>query len=153
MIPTEASTSPPGLHLNVPSGRPVPEGRIRRAFDRLFDRVRVEAGEFSVTFLEDGPIRRLNRDHLDHDWVPDVLSFSLHDEGEAPVADIYVGLDQAARQAREHGVPTEEELVRLALHGALHTLGFDHPHDPSARDGSELYRLQEALLADTGVDP
>ncbi len=140
-------TDPPALHLNVPSGRAVPEPRIRTAFVRLCARLGLEAGEFSVTFLGDASIRRMNREHLGHDWVPDVLSFALHDPDDPPVADIYVGLDQAARQAADHGVPVEEELARLALHGLLHTLGHDHPEDPAEREGSPMYRLQEEILS------
>lgn len=147
---------PEGLEvaLAVPSGRPVPEARIRRALARLFRRLGTREGEISVTFLADGPIRRLNRDHLDHDWVPDVLSFDLGGEsgglgarGAGLVADIYVGLDQAERQADELGVPTDEELVRLVLHGTLHVLGFDHPEEPGKREDSELWAIQEAIMA------
>lgn len=139
-------SSTPAVHLNVPSGRSIPEPRIRRALSHLFRRLEVRAGELSVTFLADGPIRELNREHLAHDWVPDVLSFRLHEPGEALIGDVYVGLEQAHRQAAEHGVAADEELVRLAVHGTLHTLGFDHPEDPDAREDSEHYRLQEEVL-------
>ncbi|TVP57337.1 MAG: rRNA maturation RNase YbeY [Gemmatimonadales bacterium] len=118
------------------------------AFARLFARLELAAGEFSVTVLDDAAIRRMNREHLDHDWVPDVLSFALHEPDRPTIADIYVGLDQAARQAAEHGVPLEEELARLALHGALHTLGHDHPDDPVEREDSPMYRLQEEILSE-----
>ncbi len=106
----------------------------------------VGEGEMSITFLGDEAIRELNRDYLDHDWIPDVLSFALHDEGEAPHGDIYVGFEQARRQARREGVSQEEELVRLVLHGLLHVLGHDHPEAPEERKDSRLYRLQEELV-------
>lgn len=100
----------------------------------------------SLIFLRDPPIRELNRSWLDHDWVPDVLTFPLHGEGEAPFGDIYVGIDQALRQAREAGVSFEEELVRLAVHGVLHLLGYDHPEEPDERESSPHFRIQEELV-------
>ncbi len=135
--------SPPGLVLSAPGGEPLPEGALRRALLRVLEGAGIREGELSVTFLADAPIRALNRDWLDHDWVPDVLAFEL----ESPLlGDIYVGYGQAERQAREHGIPLEEELVRLAVHGALHLVGHDHPDDPEGRAASEQYRLQEALV-------
>ena len=106
----------------------------------------VEDGELSLTFLPDGPMRALNLHWRGHDWVPDVLSFGLHQPGEAVVGDIYIGVSQAGRQAEEHGVATEEELLRLVVHGTLHVLGYDHPEAAEEREESDLFRKQEALV-------
>jgi len=103
-----------------------------------------EAYELSITFLEDRPIRELNHAYLGHDWVPDVLSFGFTDP--PPLGDIYVGFEQALRQAEEEGVSFEEELVRLCVHGTLHILGFDHPETEQERAESEQYRIQEEVV-------
>lgn len=135
--------SPLEIVLSAPGGEPLPEARLRRALQRVLEGAGVQEGELSVTFLADAPIQALNRSWLDHDWVPDVLAFEL-----APplLGDVYVGYEQAGRQAREHGIPLEEELVRLAVHGTLHLLGHDHPDPPEARAASEQYRLQERVV-------
>ncbi len=134
------------LHLSAPDGAELPHALLERAVRLALVREGVGEGEMSITFLGDEAIRELNRDYLDHDWIPDVLSFALHDEGEAPHGDIYVGFEQARRQARREGVSQEEELVRLVLHGLLHVLGHDHPEAPEERKDSRLYRLQEELV-------
>lgn len=103
------------------------------------------AGELSVTFLDDEGVRELHCRYLDRDRPTDVLSFALHDEGEPVVGDVYVGLEQARRQADEGGVPLDEELLRLAVHGTLHVLGHDHPEGPE-RTESDMFRRQEALV-------
>jgi probable rRNA maturation factor len=59
-----------------------------------------------------------------------------------------VGAEQAARQAAELGVPLDEELLRLVIHGTLHVLGYDHPDSDEERAGSPMYRRQEALLTE-----
>lgn len=106
----------------------------------------VADAEVSLTLLDDHEIRELNREHLDHDRPTDVLSFALYGEGEPVLGDVYVGWRQAVRQAELEGVPPTEEIARLAVHGTLHVLGYDHPEDPDARSGSEMYRLQEAIV-------
>ena len=119
---------------------------LRRAVEATLRREEVEEGEISLTLLDDPAIQALNRDHLDHDRPTDVLAFALWAPGEPVLGDVYVGVEQAARQARDEGVPLEEELVRLAIHGTLHILGHDHPEEAEARPGSPMYRLQEALV-------
>ncbi len=137
---------PPTVYLSVPSGRKIPEALIRRAVSLALQREEIEEGELSIAFLEDEPIRVLNERWRGHDWIPDVLSFALHDPGEPPIGDIYIGFEQAARQAEEQGVTEREELVRLAVHGVLHVLGYAHPETESGRAKSELFRKQEAVV-------
>lgn len=134
------------LHLNRPDGVSVPEGEIRAGVALAMAREKVDEGELSITFLRDDPIRELNQEYLDHDWIPDVLAFPLSQEDQPLHGDIYVGWDQAVRQAEEHGVPLDEELVRLCIHGLLHLLGYDHPEDPELRLTSPLYRVQESVV-------
>ena len=107
----------------------------------------VDAGEVSLALLDDGAIRELNRRHLDHDRPTDVLAFALWDEGEPVVGDVYIGVEQARRQAAELGVPPDEELARLAVHGTLHVLGWEHPEPAGERAASPMYARQEAILA------
>lgn len=137
----------PAVHLSAPQGHDVPTALVEGALRLLFAEEGVSAGEVSVTFLADDPMRELHRRYLGEDRATDVLAFALQEEGEPPLGDVYVGADQAERQAREHGVDRDEELVRLALHGVLHVLGYDHPEAPEEREASEQYRRQEDVLA------
>jgi len=102
--------------------------------------------EISITLLDDDEIARMNAEFLQHDGPTDVISFALYETGEVPVGDVYVGAEQAARQAAQAGVPLHEELARLAVHGVLHVLGHDHP-DGSARLKSQMWQMQEQILA------
>jgi len=127
-------------------GRPGLDRALEAAVRAALDRHDCGEGEISLALLDDDAIRALNRQHLHHDWPADVLSFALWEEGEPVVGDVYVGYDQALRQASELGIPPEEELLRLAVHGTLHVLGYDHPESEEGRAGSEMYRLQESIL-------
>jgi probable rRNA maturation factor len=127
-------------------GRPDPG--LAEAVRAVVERLGHREGEISLALLDDEAIQVLNRDHLGHDRPTDVLSFALFQEGEPVVGDIYLGWEQARRQAVAEGVPLPEELLRLAVHGTLHVLGYDHPEDARERPGSEMYRLQEEIVRD-----
>ena len=105
-----------------------------------------EGTEISVTLLDDDAIRALNLRYLGHDRPTDVIAFALGEDADL-VGDVYLGFEQAERQAGEHGVPLEHELARLAIHGTLHVLGHDHPEGPE-RWESPMYRVQERLLSE-----
>jgi len=106
----------------------------------------VDAAELSVTLLDDRGIQELNREYLGKDSPTDVLAFALQAPGEPVLGDIYIGYQQAERQASELGVSLDEELVRLAVHGTLHVLGHLHP-EGADRSRSDMFRRQEELVA------
>lgn len=119
--------------------------RIEAAVRHVLRAEGVAEGEVSVALVGDDEITALNREWLDHDWATDVISFTLNGPGEPPLGDVYLGVEQAARQAAELGADPGEELLRLAVHGTLHVLGYEHPEGEGRAD-SEMFRRQEALL-------
>ncbi len=46
----------------------------------------------------------------------------------------------AARNAEEHGVPVDDEIALLVVHGLLHLLGMDHVEDAEAERMEALER-------------
>lgn len=132
------------IHVNVGAFGQAPASLLERAVRHTVYGEGRSVGEVSLTLLDDDAIQALNRDYLGKDSTTDVISFSLGEEGEL-LGDIYVGMSQAERQAADLDVPLDEELARLAIHGVLHVLGYDHPAGPE-REHSSMYSLQEEYL-------
>ena len=120
-------------------------GLLRRAVRAVLDAHDIAACHVSVTLLDDTQIEEMNRAYLDHEGPTDVISFELGMSGEARVGDVYIGWEQALRQAAEFGVSPREELARLAVHGTLHVLGYDHPTG-EGREQSEMWQRQEEIV-------
>jgi probable rRNA maturation factor len=133
------------VHVGEGLSLPLPAERVEAAVLRTLAEEGVERAEISVAFLSDAEIAAMNRDYLAHEGPTDVITFPLHEPGQPPLGDVYIGLRQAERQAAELGVPPEEELLRLAIHGTLHVLGHEHP-EGEEREESAMYRRQEELL-------
>lgn len=125
---------------------PLPLERLEAAARFVLRDRGVSAAELSLTLIGDAAIAGMNREYLDHEGATDVISFPLESPGGTLVGDVYIGVEQAVRQATELGVPLAEEVLRLAVHGTLHVLGFDHP-EGEEREETEMYRMQEELLA------
>ncbi len=133
------------VHVNAAEPDAFTAALLERAVRAALAAEGVSDGEISLTLLDDDGIRAMNREYLDADRPTDVIAFALHDPEEPVLGDVYVGLAQASRQARDAGVDLDEELVRLAVHGTLHVLGWEHPED-EGREESEMYREQERLV-------
>jgi probable rRNA maturation factor len=124
---------------------PVEPERIEAAVRHVLRSRGVERAELSVALLGDAEMASLNEQYLRHEGTTDAITFALHEEGDPPLGDVYIGVEQAVRQAAEFGATPAEEVLRLAVHGTLHVLGFEHP-EGAERVDSEMFRLQESLL-------
>lgn len=133
-----------GSPETLPAG--LPEALLRSAVVHVLDHEGAPPAEISLTLVDDDAIRALNREYLSRDRPTDVIAFRLGDDDDL-VGDIYVGVEQARRQSEALGVPLQEELTRLAIHGTLHVLGHDHP-EGEERERSPMFRLQERLLGE-----
>jgi len=122
-----------------------PETLFRRGCLAALAAEGILEAEISITLLDDDRIQDLNREYLGKDRPTDVIAFPLHSPGEPVLGDIYLGFEQARRQAAELQIPLEEELLRLIIHGTLHVLGYEHPEGED-REESEMFRKQEELL-------
>ncbi|MCE2422455.1 MAG: rRNA maturation RNase YbeY [Gemmatimonadetes bacterium] len=95
-----------------------------------------------VTLVGPARMQEVNRQFHGVDAPTDVLAFRL-DGPEATIGDVYVCPDIASGAPS----PLTEELMRLAIHGVLHARGLAHPETARSRWTSEMFRLQEAVLA------
>ena len=125
---------------------PIDLSEVERAVELVLDTEGVGEAEISVALVRDAEISALNERYLGHAGPTDVISFPLHRPGGAPLGDIYIGVEQAARQASESGITSREEILRLAVHGTLHVLGHDHP-DGEEREEAPMYLRQEEILS------
>lgn len=126
---------------------PVSASRLAAAVRDVLRAEGVRAAMISATLLSETAIARLNRRHLGHRGPTDVISFGFAPSpGAGVVGDIYLCLGVARRNARSAGCGVREELLRLAVHGTLHLLGWNHPED-EGREQSPMWRRQERLLA------
>ena len=122
--------------------RPAAE-QLRGVISGCLDRLGAHGAEVHLVLTDDRTLRELNRRFRGIDVATDVLSFPDGDRlpsGDPFLGEIIISVDLARRQAEELGHDEIRELCELALHGALHLLGYDHE-----RDGGEMNRIELGL--------
>jgi len=105
----------------------------------------------TVAFVSDRAMRELNRLWRHKQGTTDVLSFPVEqDEFEktegSSLGDVVISVEQAARQAKEHGLTLDQEIAQLILHGLIHLCGYDH-----STDNGEMNKLELRLRRRLGI--
>ncbi len=113
---------------------------LKRALTLVLGRGR---GEVSLRLLGARAMRVLNKAALNHDYTTDVLAFDHGQTPEGRLLEIVICPDFAKSEAKQRGIPPEQELARYAVHGALHLMGHDD-HDPEAK--ARMWRAQERAM-------
>lgn len=124
---------------------------LRRDVRNALDLLGMRGRELSLLFVDDGGIRALNRDWLRRDRPTNVISFSLR-EGEfggvnpGVLGDVAVSVEAASREARAAGIPFEDALFSLVLHGVLHLAGYEHEGPGNEARARIMSAVQEAVF-------
>jgi len=101
---------------------------------------------YNIIFVDDKEIRKLNRKYRSKDRVTDVLSFRYESRDDVPAckdADIFISPKTAKRNAKLFKEEFYTEILRLIIHGILHSLDFS---DYTKRTKEIMWSKQEDTL-------
>ncbi len=115
------------LEINNQVSAPDDRNRYRHAAQWVAQHYNIQQFEVSIAIVDDPTIHELNREHLDHNWPTDVISFIFEtDEDSGSVeGEIVASWDTAARLAAAAKWRPEDELLLYVVHGLLHLAGLD----------------------------
>lgn len=134
------------VSVKIFSGRFRLPSDLKRKIKMLAQRITKSEGKnlnANLIFIGDAEMRKLNRRFREKDKTTDVLSFPIEANGKQVEGEIYISLPQANRQAPLFGNKPEGEILRLAAHGFLHLLGYDHLTN---EDSSKMFSREEKYL-------
>lgn len=127
----------------------------RRLVEHVALRERARIDALTVVLADHQTVLELNRKHLSHDYMTDVLAFDYRDDPAAQRDDkaadgdlhidgeIFVDLDTARERYEEFGTSFQSETLRYLVHGLLHLIGYS---DDSPRGKAEMRRLEDEYL-------
>lgn len=130
----------------------IDSGRLAAIVQSVFHICDISDAELTLVITSDEAVRELNRQYRNIDTSTDVLSFEtapdaddfvLPPEGIPYLGDIIISAPTAIKQAGAAGHTPAEEVFLLAIHGALHLLGFDHL---TSTEKAEMWQQQNTIL-------
>jgi probable rRNA maturation factor len=100
----------------------------------------------TLLLTTDARLRELNSLFRGKDKPTNVLSFPASAPGY--LGDVAIAYGVMAAEARAEGKKPANHAIHLAVHGALHLLGYDHERDKDARI---MEALEIEILAELGI--
>jgi rRNA maturation RNase YbeY len=82
-------------------------------------------GDINYIFVDDEEILRINRQFLQHDYYTDIITFDNSNSSKFISGDLFISLDTIRTNAEGLGLPYEQELHRVIIHGILHLCGLN----------------------------
>ena len=82
-----------------------------------------KTGEINYIFCDDEYLLEINKEHLQHDYYTDIISFD-YTVGNEISGDMFISIDRVKENAQDFNVSFDEELKRVIVHGVLHYCGY-----------------------------
>ncbi|MBR4505965.1 MAG: rRNA maturation RNase YbeY [Bacteroidales bacterium] len=117
--------------------------KVKRWVSEVVVRRGKQIGNINYLFCDDEYLLGVNRQYLDHDTYTDIITFD-YVAGGLISGDIMISVDRVGENAAKFGVPFEQELHRVVIHGVLHLLGQG---DKSDTEATEMRRQEEEALS------
>jgi probable rRNA maturation factor len=139
---------------------------LTRAIERALQIEQVASAVLSVSIVDNNAIHQINREHLQHDYPTDVISFQLDfafEEEDDAADDLASGLRAAGAMIEGEIIASAQmasdmasagqwtamnELTLYVIHGLLHICGYD---DLSPQDKIMMRSRERAILNALGL--
>lgn len=99
-------------------------------------------GKLSFTIVSDEKLLEINKEHLNHDYYTDIITFGQSINGMV-MGEIFVSIDRIIENSKIFKVDYYHELSRLYIHGICHLCG---QNDYSDIEREQMQLLEEKYL-------
>ena len=101
-----------------------------------------EALSIDYSFVDPKQMIKINKNHLNHNYLTDVLAFDYSENSQIQ-ADVFISEEKVRANAQEYSQEFSVELMRVMLHGLLHLCGHK---DKTPEQQNRIRELEEKYL-------
>lgn len=112
-------------------------------FTQVCSLEKVDLGDVTVIFCSDVYLLEMNKQHLQHDYYTDIITFDYSNAGVVS-GDLFISVDRVVDNANLLGISFHDELCRVCVHGLLHLCGYK---DKSKEDEKLMRSKEDEMLA------
>lgn len=111
----------------------------------LFSKEGRVLNEMNIIFCSDDYLLEINRQHLQHNFYTDIITFDLSESKSGAItAELYISIDRVKDNASLLNTKFALELHRVIFHGALHLCGYS---DKSKKDIAIMRAKEDEYLS------
>jgi rRNA maturation RNase YbeY len=116
-------------------------GKLKLFITLLMKKEGHKPKDISIIFCSDEYLLDINKQHLNHNYFTDIITFDLTPKGDKETtAELYISTHRVKHNAKDYNTTISNELHRVIFHGILHLCGYK---DKSKND-IKIMREKEA---------
>ena len=117
---------------------------LKKFIIQLFINEEKPLQSIDIIFCSDEYLLGINKQHLQHDFYTDIITFDLSESSANPIiGELYISIERVKDNAALHDENFSIELLRVIFHGLLHLCGFK---DKTARDIKTMRQKEDEYL-------
>jgi rRNA maturation RNase YbeY len=141
-MPNNNSTPPISFHFLEPISF-TQRTLVKEVIRDLFKKERTKLEQLRYIFCSDEYLLQINKEHLNHNYYTDIITFDLSETSSATIGEIYISVDRVRDNAQNYDVSFKHELLRVIFHGALHLCGYK---DKSSKEEQLMRKAEDKYL-------
>ena len=79
----------------------------------------------NIIFMGRDDLRLMKKEYFGMDVFTDIIAFNLNDPDEQIEGELYISYDQIKDNAKLFNTESQDELIRVLIHGCLHLCGYE----------------------------
>jgi probable rRNA maturation factor len=116
---------------------------VKEVIRDLFKKEKTKLEQLRYIFCSDKYLLQINKEHLNHNYYTDIITFDLSETPNATTGEIYISVDRVRDNAQNYEVFFKHELLRVIFHGALHLCGYK---DKSSKEEQLMRKAEDKYL-------
>lgn len=122
--------------------------KVRQWLTTVAKKEGAQIAELNYIFCSDNYLLDLNKKHLNHNTLTDIITFDTAVTSSVVekqiTGDIFISIERITENAEKFNVSREHELHRVMVHGLLHLLGYKDkkPADKAQMTDKEDFYLK-----------
>jgi probable rRNA maturation factor len=98
--------------------------------------------QIEINLISDEELLKINIESLNHNYYTDIITFDYTEQGNIS-GDLYISIDRVKENARDYKTSSQNELLRVIIHGVLHLAGYK---DKTKVDKAEMTKMENKYL-------
>jgi probable rRNA maturation factor len=117
------------VFVSCEKGIRVDKKTVKKIVHLISEELNLRVSSLEFNFVSSGTITEVNIKYLEHNDSTDIITFDYSDEKNILDGEIFISLQDALENSKKYRVSTDNELLRLIVHGVLHLIGYDDTTD------------------------